>query len=276
MQIYRLAHHYGQAIEASLNDKVTAEKEPDLQQENVYAMVDGAMILTDEGYKENKLGRIFNNKSLKSSAVENRGGYIESSLYVTHLGTGIDFISKIKVHLDPYKTLGKNLVFNSDGAPWIRQMIEENYPQATMILDFYHVMEYIAAIAVASFGKGSNADRWLENQRMLLLDSQIDSVLCNLKSLKVDANLRKITSNYLASNRDRMDYKTYRERKLIIGSGAIEAAHRTVVQKRCKRSGQRWSKPGAQRVLNLRACWMSNRWHIVRQHIEPYCQQSAA
>ncbi len=67
-----------------------------------------------------------------------------------------------------------------------------------------------------------------------------------------------------------MDYRAYRKRGLLIGSGAIEAAHRTVVQKRLKRSGQRWSQVGAQRVLNLRVCWMSARWPIVRQHIEPY------
>ncbi len=37
----------------------------------------------------------------------------------------------------------------------------------------------------------------------------------------------------------------------IIGSGAIESAHRTLVQKRMKRSGQRWSWKGAQHILNL-------------------------
>ena len=34
------------------------------------------------------------------------------------------------------------------------------------------------------------------------------------------------------------------------GSGAIESAHRTIVQKRMKQSGQRWSNKGAQNMLN--------------------------
>jgi hypothetical protein len=280
VQIYRLTHHYGQAIEADLNDKVAAAvavaKGPDTAPAVVYSMVDGAMILTDNGYKENKLGRIFSNNSLNDSAVEGRGGYIESSLYTTHLGTSDDFIAKIKGHMDVYKSLGKNLVFISDGAVWLKQMIEQNYPQATMVLDFYHVMEYVGTIAVAAFGKSNKTSEWIEYQRDLLLESQIDTVIENVKSLKVDAGLRKLTYNYLDINRGRMDYKTYRQGKLLIGSGAIESAHRTVVQKRCKRSGQRWSQIGAQRVLNLRVCWMSKRWEMVRQHIEPYDQKIAA
>ncbi|WP_262504760.1 hypothetical protein [Runella slithyformis] len=37
-----------------------------------------------------------------------------------------------------------------------------------------------------------------------------------------------------------------------------------------KRSGQRWSLTGAQHVLNLRTCLMSDRWELVRKHIEPF------
>ncbi|MEO8764779.1 MAG: hypothetical protein ABI416_10850 [Ginsengibacter sp.] len=40
----------------------------------------------------------------------------------------------------------------------------------------------------------------------------------------------------------------------IIGSGAIESAHRTVIQKRMKLSGQRWSKCGAQNILKSEGC----------------------
>ena len=58
----------------------------------------------------------------------------------------------------------------------------------------------------------------------------------------------------------------YKEAKL----GRIFPAHRTVMQRRLKRSGQRWSILGAQRVLNLRVCSMSDRWNLVRQQIEPY------
>ena len=55
------------------------------------------------------------------------------------------------------------------------------------------------------------------------------------------------------ANSSRMDYQKYRQLGCgIIGSGAIESAHRTVIQKRMKPSGQRWSMVGAQNMLNLR------------------------
>jgi hypothetical protein len=45
-----------------------------------------------------------------------------------------------------------------------------------------------------------------------------------------------------------------------IGSGAIESAHRTVVQKRMKQSGQRWTVEGAQNMLNLRVTRKNLQW----------------
>ena len=61
-----------------------------------------------------------------------------------------------------------------------------------------------------------------------------------------------------------MDYQ--RDKNIgagIIGSGAIESAHRTVVQKRMKQSGQRWSNKGAQNMLNLRVLSMNQQWDKV-------------
>jgi len=61
-----------------------------------------------------------------------------------------------------------------------------------------------------------------------------------------------------------MDYKMYKQIGCgIIGSGAIESAHRTVVQKRMKQSGQRWSSAGAQNMLNLRVTYMNEKWDNV-------------
>jgi hypothetical protein len=43
------------------------------------------MLLTEEGYKENKPARLFKARDLKESVVEDRGGHITSSLYTAHL-----------------------------------------------------------------------------------------------------------------------------------------------------------------------------------------------
>ena len=62
------------------------------------------------------------------------------------------------------------------------------------------------------------------------------------------------------NNVDRMAYGQYRARGLMIGSGPMEAAHRTVLQARMKRSGQHWSTQGAKNVINLRVALKSGRW----------------
>lgn len=55
-------------------------------------------------------------------------------------------------------------------------------------------------------------------------------------------------------------YKTYKKQGLEIGSGAIESAHRTIIQQRAKLSGQRWTMDGVQSILSLRSLYYSGRW----------------
>jgi hypothetical protein len=129
---------------------------------------------------------------------------------------------------------------------------------------------HISAAGSGALGTGKRASIWLDEQRKLLLDSNLDCVLVNIRGLSIGSVLADGVCAYLETNRDRMDYREYRQRGLLIGSGAIESAHRTVMQRRLKRSGQRWSIRGAQQVLNLRVCQMSDRWDLVRQRIEPY------
>ncbi len=64
-----------------------------------------------------------------------------------------------------------------------------------------------------------------------------------------------------------MHYQTYLQQGYYIGSGAIEAAHRNVIQKRLKLSGQRWTPEGIQQVANLRVAYLSNQWELVRNAI---------
>lgn len=56
-----------------------------------------------------------------------------------------------------------------------------------------------------------------------------------------------------------MKYKTFIDKNLRIGSGAIESAHRDILQQRLKLSGQRWTKKGIQEIANLRIPYKSNK-----------------
>lgn len=130
-------------------------------------------------------------------------------------------------------------------------------------------MSYIGQVGLAAYPSPKSREAWIEKQRQLLLNSELDAVLGAINALPIQADLRDSVCQYLEANWERMNYAAYQKRGLLVGSGAIESAHRTVMQKRLKRSGQRWSIAGAQHVLNLRVCFMSQRWELVRQKIEP-------
>ena len=57
-----------------------------------------------------------------------------------------------------------------------------------------------------------------------------------------------------------MRYHDLRAPLLPIGSGVVEAACKTLVSQRLKRSGMRWRVPGGQAILTFRALCQSERF----------------
>jgi hypothetical protein len=181
------------------------------------------------------------------------------------------------VKLDPYECLNENLIFITDGAPWIKNWIQDAYPKATPVLDYYHAFEHLCGFAKEYFKDEQQKNDWIEQQKILLHESQVVQVIANIKSLPAkQKRIKKVKSDllqYYQENKDRMDYKRYKTMGAgLIGSGAIESAHRTVIQKRMKQSGQRWSKKRAQNMLTLRCTRLSGKWNKVVQLI---CSQVA-
>ena len=176
------------------------------------------------------------------------------------------------VATDKYEPLAERLVFISDGATWISNWINAAYPQATQILDYYHAKEHLGQFAVAYFTSKQQASEWTEQVGKQLLEQGVDRAINSIQALAESSQTiekqRAALLNYYTGNAYRMDYPAYIARGWCIGSGAIEAAHRTVSQQRLKLSGQRWTRRGAQCVLNLRVLRMSNRWHELQQIIK--------
>lgn len=159
------------------------------------------------------------------------------------------------------------MVFVNDGAKWIWNWVEENYPSSIQILDYYHATEYLGNFAKAIFSDKDKRSDWVSKQKLLLLNDQVGKVISGIKEVKCNTLARqkakKKILTYYENNEARMKYKTYRTKGLLIGSGPIESAHRTVIQKRLKQSGQRWTIKGAQFVANLRVANMSGLWEKV-------------
>ncbi|MFB5619496.1 MAG: hypothetical protein ACE5RE_07890 [Candidatus Nitrosomaritimum aestuariumsis] len=150
---------------------------------------------------------------------------------------------------------------------------EDNYPGAEQILDYFHAVEKLGKFASLHFTKDEEKrKKWLDQQKALLLENGVFQVVQKVKSIKSRSeeskNAKQTLIRYYEEHEDRMQYKTYLDKGLTIGSGAIEAAHKNVLQQRLKLSGQRWSIKGAQHIANLRCNEKSNNWKAIRYLIQ--------
>ncbi len=264
-QLYRITDTYGGLIDEGLKkDMPRMEVCPD---DVVYAQMDGGMIFTDDGWQEVKVGRVFRQSDIEKQSKGTNRQQVTNSQYASHLGHCTGFTEIFDKGISHYRSLGKRLVFVTDGAIWIDNWIKKNYPGARAILDYYHVTEHLSKIGKLLINDPARFKSWLNQNKEWLLESRTEQVLDSIRGLKaktpeqVDTKFTEI--RYLDKNKNRMNYKLYRSLGLQIGSGAIEASHRTLVQQRMKRSGQRWSNGGAQKMLSLRVCFKSQRWDLV-------------
>lgn len=271
-QIERVCHHYGDLIEQQdaemINSQVFREYEGSQSKQLHYAMIDGAMYLTkEEQWKEAKLGRIFN--TTENVNISKNRSIISNSTYVSHLGGIKDFFPKLEYHLDGLKSL----VIIADGAKWIWNWADDFYPEATQILDFYHAKEHLCEFAVNYFKESTSRSEWIDEQCRTMLEEDIQKVIAVLKNLpmsptkKIEQQKKKLI-NYYQKNSKRMQYSAYIKKGLLIGSGAIESAHRNVLQQRMKLSGQHWTKKGFQQISNLRVAYKSNNSNRITQLVK--------
>ena len=266
-QIERVCHQYGQWIEdadrEAITNQVYKEYESEKANDSHYVSVDGAMYLTrEESWKESKLGRIYQSKDIVQVSSKRRE--LSSSTYVTHLGDHKEFTTKMDYHLENLN----RLVFIADGARWIWKWVEQNYPESTQIVDYYHCKEHLCEFAKLYYRDEEQRQQWIDKLSEKILSKGIDPVIEVLEKLpKHHKTNRKRNNliNYYRSNKDRMQYHKYLEKGLIIGSGAIESAHKDVLQQRLKLSGQRWTIEGFQQMAQLRVVYKSKQEHRIRQ-----------
>jgi len=71
---------------------------------------------------------------------------------------------------------------------------------------------------------------------------------------------------YLCANESRMRYDVYLAAGYPIASGVIEGACRSYVKDRMERSGMRWTRTGAQAMLDVRSEYLNRQWEPFHQH----------
>jgi len=146
-----------------------------------------------------------------------------------------------------------------------------------VILDLFHVLEYLWKAAYAFHPEGSpEAEQWVTAHLLGLLHGRVSRVAAGLRQSATKLKLRgqkrqavDTAAHYFLKNKDFMRYDEYLALGLPIGSGAAEGACRNLIKDRMERTGMRWTVDGAEAVIQLRATDLSGDWEEYwHYHIE--------
>lgn len=214
--------------------------------------------------REVKLGCVFTQTRLDDQGRPQRDDH--STTYVGAIETAEEFGPRIYAEaVRRGLKRAPRVVVLGDGAVWIRNIADEQFPGARQIVDLYHAREHLADVGKIVYGPASSkAKDWAAGRIEQLDAGNIESVLTALKRLrprdpKVQEEVRK-AATYFQGNIERMRYAQFRREGLFVGSGVVEAGCKTVIGHRLKQSGMRWTLCGANAIIALRCSQLSGRW----------------
>jgi len=195
---------------------------------------------------------------------------VQSCWYDAAIADADECFELLHAHL---KGLGveeaKEVVFISDGAHWMWNRVEKLWEdlgiseKVTEIVDFYHAAEHLHSVVELrkNWSKGRRK-KWYEEQRRELRAGRVEQVLTAIRALakgpKAKEYLKKC--KYFELHKERMRYESFKQRKLPLGSGAVESAVRRIVNQRLKGPGIIWLEESAQAMLLFRSYLKADRW----------------
>ena len=160
------------------------------------------------------------------------------------------------------------IVSVNDGGLWIWAIVAMCYAPCIEILDWWHALQRLWQIANVLFGEGSELGKaWVAQHKAFLWAGNLRPLFHYLHTRyphgasQPDGVHQAL--GYFFANRHRIHYQQFRQAGYPVGSGAVEAACKTVVAARLKQAGMRWSRTGAQALLALRSTVLSDRWDDV-------------
>jgi hypothetical protein len=214
--------------------------------------------------REAKLGCVFTQTTVDEKGHPKRDE--DSTSYVGAIETTEPFGNRIDAEaLRRGLERAHKVCVIGDAAPWIWNIVEEHFYGAIQIIDLYHARQHYWSVARAAFGSHQKKlNQWTEGRRKELNEGKVEDVIKAIQRLAVSIPEQKELLEgeiaYFEKNKHRMRYAEFRRQGLFVGSGVVEAGCRTVIGQRLKQSGMHWTVKGANNIIALRCCILSNRW----------------
>ncbi len=163
-------------------------------------------------------------------------------------------------------------LMDGERALWDAQAVY--FPEAVGVLDLFHVLERLWAVAHCFHKEGSDESKEFVEERLRdLLQGRVGYVISGLrkrlKGEKLSSQRRKVVRSaveYLENNKAHMRYDEYLAAGYPIGSGVAEGACRHLVKDRMEQTGMRWTMEGAQAMLHVRALYLNDQWEEFLEH----------
>jgi hypothetical protein len=147
-----------------------------------------------------------------------------------------------------------------DGAPWIWNIATELFPDATQIVDRFHVHERLSKVANAVYGPNSHeGEEWTHQRCTDLKAGKISAVLAALWQHRAVKEARDCRE-YIRTNRHRMRYDQFHAAGLCTSSAVVESGCKRAIGLRLKQGGMFWTVRGADAIIALRCCRLSGRF----------------
>lgn len=162
--------------------------------------------------------------------------------------------------------LAQELIFLGDGADWIWRLVQEHYPEAVQIVDWFHATEYIAPVANAASDDEDRRQSWIKQVRTDLWNGDLDAVIAAFDRLTDHPRASEPATKavtYFTNNRLRMNYPQYRAKGYQIGSGTIESGCKQIVTQRLKVAGAIWEHDNVIKTAKARAALLSGQWDLI-------------
>lgn len=227
---------------------------------------DGVMIPTRDGYKEARVGVVYEPDWDCARTPEAEAGLRKE--YMATTGNRESLVREICARAVA-RAGGAVVPVVCDGAAldWID--LDRYLPQRVEILDFYHVLERVAEIAKHRNPSEREAGAWRTAMKQELLTFGPRKLLEALDEWEPEGEaaqeVKRVQLAYFERQQERMRYPEYLRRGYPLGSGAVEGACKHVVADRFGRSGMRWKLETADPVMGVRAALLTHPGLDLRQ-----------
>lgn len=170
----------------------------------------------------------------------------------------------------------------------IREQATARGVTVTIVIDFVHVLEYLWKAAWTLFYPGDrDAETWVADRARTVLTGRAVDAAATIRHQADEAGFRgreragaDEAAAYLTRKAPYLNYATALASGWQIATGIIEGAARFLIKDRMDITGARWSTPGAETVLRLRAVIANGdfdeywQWHqqqeLRRNHLDRY------